>query len=415
MPPAPPTHEPDPAADLAALQVLHERVSRLLAVRTLADTMQEILRAAIDMQGTELGNVQVLNPASGKLEIVAQQGFRAPFLEHFREVGLDHDSACARALRSGRRHAIEDIQADPECGDEFRRVAAEAGYRSVQSTPLVGRDGRLLGMLSTHYPEPRRLAERESRALDLYARQAADIIERIRREQALEAADRRKDEFIAVLSHELRNPLAPIVNGVRILRQGPRDAAAAEHILAMIERNALQLARMVDDLLDAARIAEGKLSLQLESVDLSALVRQHVEAIMPAISAGGHVLELDLADEALTVDCDPARIAQVLDNLLLNAAKYTPAGGRIEVTLKRAGQSACFSVRDNGIGIPAEVLPKLFGMFVQAQNPAGRGGLGIGLALSKRLVELHGGSITARSPGSGAGAEFVVDLPVARG
>ena len=411
MPSAPPTHPLDAAADLAALQVLHARVSRLLSVRTLGDAMQEILRAAIDMQGTELGNVQVLNPATGKLEIVAQRGFRAPFLEHFREVAVDDDSACARALRSGRRHAIHDIRADPECGAEYRRVAAEAGYRGVQSTPLVGRDGSLLGMLSTHYPEPRHLSERESRALDLYARQAADIIERIRREQALEAADRRKDEFIAVLSHELRNPLAPIVNGVRILRQGARDPAAAERVLAMIERNALHLARMVDDLLDAARIAEGKLSLHLECVDLAALVRQHIEAMIPLVAAGGHALELDLPREPLTVECDPARIAQVLDNLLLNAGKYTPAGGRIEVSLKRAGQGACFSVRDNGIGIPAELLPKLFGMFVQGRHPEGRGGLGIGLALAKRLVELHGGTITARSPGSGAGAEFVVELP----
>jgi signal transduction histidine kinase len=412
MPPAPHTHDPDAAADLAALQALHERVSRLLSVRTLADAMQEILRAAIDMQGTELGNVQVLNPASGKLEIVAQRGFRAPFLEYFREVSPDHDSACARAMRSGRRHAIEDVQADPECGAEFRRVAAEAGYRAVQSTPLVGRDGSLLGMLSTHYPEPRRLTERESRALDLYARQAADIIERIRREQALEAADRRKDEFIAVLSHELRNPLAPIVNGARILREGARDPATTERIVAMIERNALQLARMVDDLLDAARIAEGKLSLQLETVDLAALVREQVEALVPAITAGGHALHLDLPREALIVDCDPARISQVLDNLVLNAAKYTPAGGRIEVSLKRAGQSACLGVRDNGIGIPAEMLAKLFGMFVRGRHPEGQGGLGVGLAVAKRLVELHGGSIIARSPGSGAGAEFIVDLPV---
>src|SRR4051812_44301222 len=168
-----PILEPDTAADLAALQALHERVTRLLSVRTLGDAMQEILRAAMDMQGTGLGNVQIVDPGTGKLEIVAQQGFREPFLEFFREVGRHDDSACAKALHSGVRYAIEDVQADPDCGPEYRRIAAEAGYRAVQSTPLVARDGRLLGMLSTHYAEPRRLTERESRALDLYARQAA--------------------------------------------------------------------------------------------------------------------------------------------------------------------------------------------------------------------------------------------------
>jgi signal transduction histidine kinase len=271
----------------------------------------------------------------------------------------------------------------------------------VQSTPLLARDGSLLGMLSTHYPRPRRPTERESLALDLYARQAADIIERIRREQALEAAARRNDEFIAILSHELRNPLGPILNGVRILREGAREAAAVERVLSMIERNALQLARMVDDLLDASRISEGKLSLHIQPADLVEIVRDSVDTAMPAISAAGHTLEVDLPEEPVIVQCDPERISQVLGNLLLNAAKRSPTG-----------QSACVFVKDNGIGIPAEMLPKLFGMFVQA-GPSGRkGGLGIGLALSRRLVELHGGSITVKSLGSGAGAEFIVDLPV---
>jgi signal transduction histidine kinase len=407
-----PAGQPDAAADLAALQRLHERVTRLLSVRTLADAMQEILRAAIEMQGTELGNVQILNRATGMLEIVAQQGFRAPFLEFFREVRPDDDSACARALKAGKRHVIEDLEADPRSGAAFRRVAAEAGYRSVQSTPLVSRDGTLLGMLSTHYPQPRRLSERAARLLDLYARQAADIIERIGREQALEAAHRQKDEFIAILSHELRNPLAPIVNGVRILRNGRGDADAQARVLSMIERNALHLARIVDDLLDAARISEGKLTLQRQPADLAKLVREAVDTAMPAVTAAGHTVEVDIPREPMRIDCDPARISQVLANLLLNAVKYTPGGGRIEVRLGRAGQIARISVRDNGIGIPAEMLAKLFGMFVQARQSDGKGGLGIGLALSKRLVELHGGTITAKSAGSGAGAEFVVELPV---
>jgi PAS domain S-box-containing protein len=232
--------------------------------------------------------------------------------------------------------------------------------------------------------------------------------------EELRAADQRKSDFIAILSHELRNPLGPILNGVRILREGAREAAAVERVLSMIERNALQLARMVDDLLDASRISEGKLSLHIQPADLVEIVRDSVDTAMPAISAAGHTLEVDLPEEPVIVQCDPERISQVLGNLLLNAAKYTPSGGRIEVRLKRSptGQSACVFVKDNGIGIPAEMLPKLFGMFVQA-GPSGRkGGLGIGLALSRRLVELHGGSITVKSLGSGAGAEFIVDLPV---
>jgi len=404
--------QPDFASDLADLHVLHARVTRLLSARTIADAMQEILHAAIEMQGTRLGNVQLLNADTGKLEIVAQQGFEPAFLEHFREVSVEDDSNCARALKSACRQVIEDLEADPDAGPEFRRVAAEAGYRAVQSTPLIGRDGTPLGMLSTHYPRPHRPSEREARTLDLYALQAADIIERLRREQELEAADRRKDEFIAVLSHELRNPLAPIVNGLHILRAGPSDPKSRERVLDMMERSTRQLVRMVDDLLDASRIAQGKLALEKAPADLAPLVREAVDAAMPAISAARHDLQLQIIDEPLVTGCDAPRVFQVLANLLQNAAKYTPPGGRITVRLERAGKNARIAVADTGIGIPAEILPRLFGMFVQARHRNGDGGLGIGLALAKQLVELHGGSISALSAGSGAGAEFVVELPL---
>ena len=242
-----------------------------------------------------------------------------------------------------------------------------------------------------------------------------DISERKRAEDALLEADRRKDEFLATLAHELRNPLAPIRNSLHVLRLAPTQGATAERLHGMMERQVNHMVRLVDDLLEVSRITRGKIELRRERVELAAVVRAAVETSTPLIDAGRHELEVELPEQALALEADPVRLAQVLGNLLNNAAKYTRRGGQIRLTARRRGGEVEISVRDNGVGIPDEMLPKVFDLFTQVDRTlsSAQGGLGIGLTLVRRIVELHGGRVEARSGGANAGSEFVVVLPLA--
>ncbi|HEX2199194.1 MAG TPA: PAS domain S-box protein [Burkholderiales bacterium] len=241
-----------------------------------------------------------------------------------------------------------------------------------------------------------------------------DITERKQAEEALREADRRKDEFLATLGHELRNPLAPILNGLHLLRSVDPASDSAHQARAMMERQMRHLVRLVDDLLEISRITRGKLQLRKTRVDLAAVVQSALETSRPAIEAAGHRLEVSLPAEPLALEADLVRLAQVLANLLNNAAKYTDPGGRIFVGVRRHDALAVVSVQDDGIGIPAPLLERLFDMFVQGDHAQERakGGLGIGLTLARTLVELHGGTIEARSDGPGRGSEFIVKLPL---
>jgi PAS domain S-box-containing protein len=250
-----------------------------------------------------------------------------------------------------------------------------------------------------------------------------DVTERRRLEDALRKlaadlseADRRKDEFLATLAHELRNPLAPIRNALQIIGLAP-ERAAREQARALMERQLAQMVRLVDDLLDVSRITRGKLELRKEQVQLSAAVSSAVETSRPLIDHMGHELTVTLPGQTLIVDADLTRLAQVFSNLLNNSAKYTDRGGHIWLTVERQGSDAVVSVKDTGIGIAADQLPRLFQMFSQAERSLERsqGGLGIGLTLVQRLVEMHGGRVEARSEGLGKGAEFVVRLPLVVG
>jgi PAS domain S-box-containing protein len=241
-----------------------------------------------------------------------------------------------------------------------------------------------------------------------------DFTERKEAEEALKDANRRKDEFLATLAHELRNPLAPIRNAVELLRRGSGDGAVTEMARTMMERQLAQMVRLVDDLLDISRITQGKLHLRNERVELAAVVHNAVEASRPLIDAQAHELTVTLPPQPVHLEADPIRLAQVFSNLLNNAAKYTEKGGDIWLTAERQGAGVVVSVRDTGIGIAADYLPRLFEMFSQVEPALERsqGGLGIGLALVHGLVELHGGNIEAHSAGPGMGSEFTVWLPV---
>jgi PAS domain S-box-containing protein len=233
-------------------------------------------------------------------------------------------------------------------------------------------------------------------------------------EQALREADRRKDEFLATLAHELRNPLAPIRNGLQILRLTGADPAASAQVQEMLGRQVNHLVRLVDDLMEVARVTRGRIELRREPVDLSATLRSAVETSRPLIEAARHVLAFDMPADPVTLMADPVRLAQIVANLLNNAAKYTEDGGRISLTARREGNHATISVRDSGVGIPVEVLPRVFDLFAQGDRTYQRaqGGLGIGLTLVRTLVELHGGTVIAHSDGVGRGSEFIVRLPL---
>ena len=239
--------------------------------------------------------------------------------------------------------------------------------------------------------------------------------ERLReREDALLEADRHKDEFLAQLAHEMRNFVAPIQYALAMSKSAASSAEHQDRARDIIERQLLALRRLLDDLLDASRIRSGKLELKTTAADLSSIVKTAVETAQPHIDAKQQALSLDIPERPVQLEADPIRLAQVLGNLLINSSKYTDSGGEISLSARLQGTDLLLSVADNGIGISPDVLPRLFGMFSQARAalPRAQGGLGIGLALARAIVTLHGGSIEAHSDGPGLGSEFIVKLPL---
>lgn len=407
------------SAEADALVKLNESSSRLWRSHTLQEGLDMMLAAVIELLGADKGNVQLLEGSGkdGVLRIAAQRGFQPDFLEHFRAVSADDDCACGRALRSGQRIIIEDVEADAP----LRALARAADYRSVVTTPLIRSDGEPLGMLSAYFRSVHRPGERELRRLDLYMLQASDFIQRCgmeralrQNQEALREADRRKDEFLALLAHELRNPLAPIRYALATSRKAGRTLEQQKRAEEVIERQVAHMSRLLDDLLDVSRITHGTLGLKKSRTELTLVLGAAIEAARPILDSKHHTLSLDLPKQTVRLEADPVRLAQVFSNLLINAAKYTDAGGSIELRATREGSGVVVGVRDNGMGISADMMSRLFTLFSQAHTALGRseGGLGVGLALVRGLVALHGGRVEARSDGPGRGSEFIVRLPV---
>jgi PAS domain S-box-containing protein len=295
--------------------------------------------------------------------------------------------------------------------EEHEILARIARGERVQhfETVRVSKQGRLIDISLTVSP----VRDAAGRIIGA-SKVARDITDRKRAEGALQEADRRKDQFIALLAHELRNPLAPLRNGLQVLRQAGSDASAVAQARSMMERQLGHMVRLIDDLLDISRIGQNKMELRRSRVLLADVVSSAVETARPAIEAAGHELTIALPAEPVHLDADLTRLAQVFSNLLTNSAKYTERGGRIWLAAERRGGDVVVSVRDTGIGIPADALPRIFDMFCQVDRSIERstGGLGIGLALVKGLVEMHDGTVTAASGGQGKGSAFTVILPV---
>jgi len=284
--------------------------------------------------------------------------------------------------------------------------SAEA-WRTLGNVTLLERPTRVTTLLSA--------AQTAIRARSRQYQIRGHLTERLRNEQALRTADRRKDEFLATLGHELRNPLAPISNSLEIMKlSGAFDDPRTVQACAVMERQVHHLNRLVDDLLEVSRITRGVIEVKKETLDVTTIVREAIDTSRPVLDNLRHELTIDLDTEPMCVGGDPVRLTQVFANLLNNAAKYTNHGGHITVSTRREGSDALVSVKDNGIGIEPSVLPQVFDMFMQVDRSTRRsqGGLGIGLTLVRSLVGMHGGTVEARSDGPGLGSEFIVRLPL---
>jgi signal transduction histidine kinase/CheY-like chemotaxis protein len=292
------------------------------------------------------------------------------------------------ALRAGQPYEIE-----------HRVLAPNGEYRWVRSraVPERGADGQVTQWVGN----------------------STDVHDLKRAVERLDETTRQRHQVLSILAHELRNPLAPIRTGLATLRlaldRGALDRALVDRLRALMERHTLHLTRLIDTVLEAEQIDRGYIRLERETVALVAIVNQALEATRPQMDASGHTLTIDLAAAPATVEADPMRLVQVLTNLLSNAAKYTPPGGHIELAARRLGDQLVIRVRDDGVGMPADLVPHVFDLFLHPAPGPGvnaRHGLGIGLTLVKRLVELHGGSVSAASDGPGRGSEFRIALPL---
>jgi signal transduction histidine kinase len=319
---------------------------------------------------------------------------------------------------------IADVKRDPRYGKNEPYFGMPGGHPAVSSylaQPVISRSGKVLGALLFGHAVPGVFTEREERLIQGLAPQIAIAMDNARLYDAersarsdAETANRAKDEFLATLSHELRTPLNAILGWADIMRSGELERADADRALDSIERNARALAELVADLLDVSRIIRGKLRLEVSGVDLPAVIHSAIDSVVPTAEAKGVELATHIDEPSGEVLADPNRLQQVLWNLLSNAVKFTPRGGRVEVRLSSTSSHAVIEVRDNGQGISPDVLPRVFERFWQADRSPTRtsGGLGLGLALVRHLIELHGGTVRAESPGEGMGATFVLTIPL---
>jgi signal transduction histidine kinase/CheY-like chemotaxis protein len=315
-------------------------------------------------------------------------------------------------LRNGRHLVVHDV--DRELGDEGGgRMFNAIGIKALVCAGLV-KGGRLVAMMAVHQAVPRQWSDDELRLITEVVDRCWAHIERVRDAAMLREQDRRKDEFLATLAHELRNPIAPMLYAIA-LQKREADPARQTRGRDVIERQAAHLVRLIDDLLDVSRINRGLVELKREVVDLAPLLAQAIEAATPGLERARHRLSVQLPGTPAPVDADPARLVQVVTNLLNNAAKYTPDGGDIRLSAWVQGAQVVIELVDNGLGIPPEDQGRLFQLFTQLPHTGRKahGGLGIGLSLVKSLVEMHGGKVAVQSAGLDEGSTFRVELPLA--
>ncbi|HEY5101158.1 MAG TPA: ATP-binding protein, partial [Steroidobacteraceae bacterium] len=410
------------------LELLNETGTAIAAQLNLQTLLPSVTDAATKLSAAEFGafcdNVIVRRADANSLHTRSRAAREA-----FEQLGLPRNTPIFNPTFRGERVVrLADITRDPDYASSAANAGAPTLIRSYLAVPVISRSSEVIGGLFFGHSQPNMFSARTERlilgvaaqaavAIDnarLYEGAQAQIARREQAEAALRETDRRKDEFLATLAHELRNPLAPIRQAALISKMPSATEAQKRWSHDVISRQVQHMSLLLDDLLDVSRITRGTLQLRKQATELASVIDAAVETARPTLDAKRHHFTVDLCPEQTYFSADPMRIAQILSNLLTNAAKYTDPEGTIRLVARRSTDSVTIQVIDNGIGIADEALPRIFQMFSQvaATHDRSDGGLGIGLALAKGLIELHGGRIEAKSAGLGQGSEFTVSLPI---
>jgi PAS domain S-box-containing protein len=384
-------------------------LSSALSNQEIADGLVEEVRAILEVHqavvSLSVGGAQEINAVSMSDKYARYRSF---------DITPDGSGIYAEVVRSNQvmRLTQQELEAHPAWKGFGAHAARHPALRGWLAVPLIDRTGQNIGLIQASDKIAGEFTEQDEAILVQLASIAANGFENARLYSSLKEQDRRKDEFLAMLAHELRNPLAPIASAAELLKIGTASEERVRRSSEVISRQVKHMTSLVDDLLDISRVTRGLIQLERVPVDVGAILRSAVEQSRPLIEAREHALVITQDPTGAQVLGDPNRLVQVLANLLNNAAKYTPRGGRILLMLEREGDLVHLRVQDNGIGIGPELLPQVFDLFTQAERTPDRsqGGLGIGLALVKNVVTLHGGTVTAHSEGAGMGSVFTVTL-----
>lgn len=402
---------------LKRLQSVSESLSQAL---TPQQVVSSVIEQGVNTLGAHAGTVTLLNNAGNELEIVGTVNFPQEVVKKWKRFPLSQQVPIADAIRGNSPVIVESFAEWSDHYPGLGPLASVTGSQALAAFPLVV-EGRTIGALGLSFPTPQRFSEDDLAFMLALAQQCAQALERARlyeTEQKLrtqaEAANRMKDEFLATVSHELRTPLNAILGWSQMLKNGSLDDGARQKALTTIERNARAQTQLIDDLLDVSRIITGKLRLDIRAVDLTSVAMAAVDAVRPAAEAKEIRLQTLLDPQAGPISGDPDRLQQVVWNLLSNAVKFTPKGGRVQIRLERINSHVEIVVSDTGIGIDEEFLPHVFDRFRQLDGSKTRrhGGLGLGLAIVRQLVELHGGTVSAENNGEEQGSTFTVKLPL---
>lgn len=419
-----PTRFDGVTVDVTARKLAEQRLARALErEREQGRLLRQIADASLAIHSAgSLERVLQVTAEQARRHLGAERAFASLTLGEDRiqtSSGVSVDPTHAPALAElalevcRRNRPLRLTRAELAAHPTIQRHGPAASPRGWLAAPFIGHDGENLGLVQLCDKDDGAFTDSDESVLVQLAHIASVAIENARLNAALRDQDRRKDEFLALLAHELRNPLAPLRNGLEVLRLS-EDATIRGRSQAMMDRQLGHMVRLIDDLLDISRINRDKLDLRRARVALADVVRNAIETARPVLDAARHALVVSLPPGPVELDADETRLAQVFSNLLTNSAKYTDPGGRIELSARREHDRVVVAVRDSGIGIPASALPGVFDMFSQVDGSIerSRGGLGIGLALVKGLVEMHGGTITAESEGLRRGSTFTVRLPL---
>lgn len=407
----------DRKRDEAEMQRQHQVLQLLAEEKSLTEVLTALLRMVQEQAGDGmLAEIMILDN-EGKLHHGAGPSMPKGFIQAITGTPIGPEvGSCGSAAWFGKPVYVTDIETDPLWKD-FRGLAKEYNLRACWSCPILSSAEQVLGTFAMYYTEIREPQEKDHRIIETVTRTAGIAIERKQSEQALrrsrdeaEAANHAKDRFLAVLSHELRTPLTPVLMLVAARQRDPNLPPDLRADMAMIRRNLDLETTLIDDMLDLSRIMSGKLRLRFETATVNAVVSEACAICRPQIEEKAIKLECEWGENLGAIQADAARLQQVFWNVLKNAAKFTPEGGFIHVRTSAQGKGVEIRIEDSGVGIQPEALPKIFDAFEQGESKAG--GLGLGLAISKALVELHGGTIRAESAGPGRGSVFVIELPV---